>query len=214
MRLIPLIFLLLCCVSAQFRYSAGAGLAVTFPAPDMDEFNSTLDDSGLSKVSPYWIPTSFAVSVEAYPSVRLGYVRYSNGLLKNRSSQDWALTVSMSGISVESFLVFLKRFEGTFGFELMLARADFSQTEISAESSPFQLPTRTSVGIQHRSTAFASWLGLKFYLNSFLALEATMGYLNLAFKGTGWKSGGQETDVRGMIDMSRPVFGFGIVGGW
>ncbi|MFQ6616686.1 MAG: hypothetical protein ACE5HZ_07990 [Fidelibacterota bacterium] len=209
---IVLTFLALSCAAGQFRYSAGAGLAVVFPAPDMEQFNSTLSDSGLNEVSPFWVPTAVAISVQAYPSLRLGYLRYSNLLLKNRSSENWALTISMVGLSVESFFSFLKRFEANFGFSPMLAKADFSQTETTAQGSPFG--PSSSAGIQHRSMAYVSWVGLRFYLNSLVALEATTGYLNLTFKGDGWKSEGQETAIQGKIDMSRPMLAFGIVVGW
>lgn len=214
MRLAALILLTVSLLPGQFRYSAGVGLAITLPVPDIEEFNSTLSDSGLAEVSAFWIPTSFAVSVQAYPSVRLGYVRFSNGPLKNRSSQNWALTIRMAGISVETFFTFLKRFEANFGFAPMLAKADFSQADITAQSSHFQLTASTSAGIQHRSTAYATWMGVRFYLNTFLALEVTTGYVNLTFKGDAWKSAGEETSLQGKIDMSRPLIRFGIAAGW
>lgn len=214
MRVVTLIFLAFSSLTGQFRYSVGAGLGGVFPAPDMDGFNSMLADSGLDQVSPLWIPTAFMVSVQAHPSLRVGYVHYSNGLLKNRSSDNWALTITTTGILVETYFTIVRRMEANFGFAPMIARADFSQTEISATTSPFQLPTSTSAGIQHGAMAYASWVGGRFYVNPFLAVELTAGYLNLTFKGDGWKSDGQDTTITGKIDLSRPLVRFALVVGW
>ncbi|MFQ6673902.1 MAG: hypothetical protein ACE5GH_03835 [Fidelibacterota bacterium] len=210
----PLIFVIATSLSAQFNYSASAGLGLPFPSPDFDQFNATISDSGLDKIASLWLPLAFDFSVKVYPSLRVGYFRLSSSLIKNRSSDDWALAITMSGISVQTYFTFLKRFEARFGFAPMLAKADFSQGKRKAETSPFRLSSSTKAGIQHRSFAYYSWMGVRFHLTTFLALEATLGHLKATFKGNKWKSEGKETDLTGKIDLTRPLFRFGVVLGW
>lgn len=197
--------------NAQFKYSAGLGLAATFP--DYSQFNNSIGDS-LDKIGSGWFPLGYDISIQIYPSVRLGYFKLSNALLPKKSSEDFILSMVMRGVSIQTFFTFLRRFEANFGIVPLLGQADFSQKDITATTTHFQFPTTTKAGTRNSTFGFYSWTGLRYYLSSFLAVEAHMGYLRCKFKGNKWKGNGQGVGVSGKIDLSKPLFRFGVVFGW
>lgn len=197
--------------NAQFKYSVGTGLAITFP--NYSGFNSSISDS-LKEIGSGWFPLGYDVSIQIYPSVRLGYFKLSSALLPKKSSEDFILSMVMRGLSIQTFFTFLRRFEANFGIVPLLGLADFSQKDITARTTPFQFSTTTKAGTRNSTFGLYSWTGLRFYLSSFLALEAHMGYLRCKFKGNKWKGNGQGAGVSGKIDLSKPLFRFGVVFGW
>ena len=199
-------------LTAQFKYSAGIGLGTSFNA-NYDEFNTLISDSGLKEVSNYWLPISYDLTFQVYPSIRLGYLRLSNALTPNRSSDDFFLSIIMQGVSIQSFFTFLKRFELNCGLVPLLAKAEFIQ-EFTAKTSLFQFSTSTRAGAKNRALGFYSWIGMRMFIRSSLALEGNIGYLRTKFKRDNWKSDGENNGVSGEIDLTRPFFKFGIIFGW
>lgn len=199
-------------LTAQFKYSAGLGLGVTFDI-DVDSFNTSISDSGLKKISDSWLPLEYDFSIQVYPSLRLGYFKLSNALIPNKSSEKFFLVIIMRGVSVQTFFTFLRRFEANFGLVPLLAKAEFVQ-EFTSKTSKFQFSTSTQAGTKNSAVGLYSWIGLRFYLASFIALEGNIGYLRVKFKGSNWKSEGEGIGVSGKIDLTKPFFRFGIVLGW
>lgn len=200
-------------LTAQFKYSAGLGLGVTFNV-DVDSFNTSISDSGLKKVSNNWLPLEYDFSIQVYPSLRLGYFKLSNALIPNKSSENFFLVIIMRGISVQTFFTFMKRFEANFGIAPLRAKAEFFQRDLTASTKTFQFSTSTQAGTKNSALGLYSWMGLRFYLASFIALEGNIGYLRVKFKGGNWKSEGGSNGVSGKIDLTKPFFRFGIVLGW
>ena len=199
-------------LTAQFKYSAGLGLGATFNV-DVDSFNTSISDSGLKKIKDNWLPLEYDFSIQVYPSLRLGYFKLSNALIPNKSSEKFFLVIIMRGVSVQTFFTFLRRFEANFGLVPLLAKAEFVQ-EFTSKTSQFQFSTSTQAGTKNSAVGLYSWIGLRFYLASFIALEGNIGYLRVKFKGGNWKSEGEGNGVSGKIDLTKPFFRFGIVLGW
>lgn len=197
---------------AQFRYTAGLGLGLTFP--DYTKFNEAIKDSSLEELKAGWFPLAYSFSLQVYPSLRVGYFKLSSTLLPKKSSKEFVLATVMRGVSAETFFTFWRRFEANFGLVPLLAQAEFVQKDAEAKTTPFQFSASTKAGIRNTTFGFYSWVGLRFYLGSFLAVEANIGYLRTRFKGDKWKDGDKRSSVKGKIDMTQPFFRFGVVAGW
>ncbi|MEE9166619.1 MAG: hypothetical protein V3U24_04035 [Candidatus Neomarinimicrobiota bacterium] len=209
---VTFLFVAVTAVSGQFKYSAGLGLGVIYP--DYSQFNDSIKDSLDKKVGPLWLPFGYDISVQVYPSVRLGYFRLSNALIPEKSSDDFVLIMLMRGISIQTFFTFFRRFEANFGFALLLGKAEFIQQNIEAPSSHFQFSATTRAGTRNGNSALYTWTGVRYYIGTFLAVEANLGYLRGKFKGDKWTNGGDEEAVFGTINLSKPAFRFGIIFGW
>ncbi len=202
--------------SAQFNYSAGVGMGIFIPegmAADAS-FNTAIKDSGLSRISAFWLPLTYDFSVTVYPSVKLGYFRYSSAILSNLSSNNFAFSVVMNGMSVQTFFSFMNKFEATFGMVPLLGSANFIQDELTATTTPFQLATSTKGGMSHGLFAYYSWIGLRFHLKHWLALETALGYLDAEIDGKSWKNNGEDVDFQADMKLSGPTLRFGVVFGW
>lgn len=214
MKKLIIIFLLsISFLPAQFKYSVGTGIA--FSWPDFTDFNKTLSDSGISQVSEFIMPISYDFSVKIYPSLRVGYYRFSTSLFTyNKSSHNFRLVLKMNGIGAQTYFTFFKRFEADFGIVPMLGKYSFYQHEVTAVTTPFQFSTTTKAGIDKSFFAYYSWIGLRMHLKHYLALEGKLGFMK-SFMGDGdWKSESGETKLKMSIDMNQPVYQFGVVLGW
>lgn len=207
-----LLILFISCLPAQFKYSVGTGIGIQFP--DFTEFNTTISDTGLTKVSEIWLPLSYDISFKVYPSIRLGFFRFSNTLIKNKSSSGFSQYITMNGISIQTFFVFLNRFEAVFGMAPMLSRINFYQEKITAETSPFQFSTETKAGIHNTFFSYYSWVGVRFHLNTWLALDGTLGFIKSNIKKDAWKNEKKDVDLNMGIDMTKPLYRLGLVVGW
>lgn len=196
---------------AQYKYSVGLGVGVGFPDPS--KFNTAIADSDLSAISSFWMPLSYSISAQVYPSFRIGYMKVSSYLLPNKSSENFALPMALRGISAEAFFTFFKRFEANFGVAPVLGRAEFLQKEITAKTSKFGLSTTAEAGFKNSAFGLYSWMGVRMYLMSFLAIEGNIGYLRAKFDGSKWKSD-SGSGISGAIDLTKPFLRFGVVFGW
>jgi hypothetical protein len=202
--------------SAQFNYSTGVGMGIFIPegmAADAP-FNTAIKDSGLSRISQFWLPLTYDFSVTVYPSVKLGYFRYSSAILSNLSSNNFAFSVVMNGMSVQTFFSFMNKFEATFGMVPLIGSANFIQDELPAITTPFDLATSTEGGMSHSFVAYYSWIGLRYHLKHWLALETALGYLDAEIDGKSWKNNGETVDFQADIKLSGPTLRFGVVFGW
>jgi len=214
-KVLIILLLSVCTLPAQFKYSAGIGSGIFIP--DFTEFNTVISDSGLSAISGFWMPLAYDFSIKIYPSLRVGYFRYSSALtakIINGSSDNFSLDISMNGFSVQTFFSFFDRFEALFGLAPLLGSAEFTQDELTATTSPFQISTTTEAGMKHSFFAYYSWISVRYHLNHWLALEAAMGYLDAEIKGDSWKNGDQEIGINAGMKLSSPTGRFGVVFGW
>jgi len=207
-----LFFVISSSLFAQFKYSAGIGLGTSFDI-DVEEFNKSISDSGLKEISNYWLPFEYDITIQVYPSLRLGYFKLSNALTPNQSSDDFFLTIIIQGVSVQTFFTFLKRFEANFGMVPLWAKAEFIQ-KFTAKTAQFQFSTPTEAGIKNRTFGFYSWTGIRVVITSYLAIEGNIGYLRTKFKHNNWKSDGNGNGISGKIDLTKPFLKFGIILGW
>ncbi|MFQ6607930.1 MAG: hypothetical protein ACE5EE_05255 [Fidelibacterota bacterium] len=163
------------------------------------------------------MPLAYDFSYKIYPSLRVGYFRYSSALTSkiiNGSSDNFTLTFKMNGISLQTFFSFFERYEAIFGLAPLLGRAQFTQEDLTASTSPFQMSTTTQAGMTHAFFAYYSWMGIRLHLNHWLALEGTIGYLDAEIKGNSWKNEKQKIDIKGGMDLSGPTGRIGVVLGW
>ena len=215
-KILLIILLTVCTLPAQFKQSAGVGMGIFIPEGMAAEssFNTAIKDSGLSRISAVWLPLTYDFSVTVYPSLKLGYFRYSSAILSNLSSNNFAFSIVMNGMSVQTFFTFMNTFEATFGMVPMLGSANFIQDELTAATSPFQLATSTEGGMSHSFIAYYSWIGLRYHLKHWLALEMALGYLDAEIDGKSWKNNGEIVDFQADMKLSGPTLRFGVVFGW
>lgn len=210
-RLLVITLLFSVPLCAQFKYSVGLGVGVGFPDPS--KFNTSISDSDLTAVSSFWMPLSYSISVQAYPSFRIGYLKVSSYVLPNKSSDNFVLPMALRGISAEAFFTFFKRFEAKFGVAPIIGKAEFLQKDITARTSKFGLSTTAKAGFRNSAFGLYSWMGIRMYLMSFIAVEGNIGYLRAKFDGGKWKSS-TGSGISGAIDLTKPFLRFGVVAGW
>jgi|TARA_Y100000310_G_scaffold92358_1_gene89988 hypothetical protein len=211
MLLLAVTILLSTPLCAQFKYNAGLGVGVSFPDPS--NFNTAIADSDLTAISSFWMPLNYSISVQVYPSFRIGYLKVSSYILPNKSSDNFVLPMALRGISAEAFFTFFKLFEANFGVAPVLGKAEFLQKDITTKTSKFGLSTTAEAGFKNSAFGLYSWVGVRMYLMSFLAVEGNIGYLRAKFDGGKWKSD-SGSGISGAIDLTKPFIRFGAVVGW
>ena len=108
------IFIFSSSIQAQYKISYRLGLGMGFTKPD--NFNLSLSSIELSKIGSTWFPLHHDLSINIYPSLRIGYKKLSTKLLTyNRSSNNYILPIVFHGINIESFFTFRNIFEINFG---------------------------------------------------------------------------------------------------
>ena len=169
-------------LSAQYKVGYRIGLGIGFTKPD--KFNDSLVEQELSKIGSAWFPLNYDLSVNIYPSLRVGYKKLSTRLITyNRSSGDYILPIVYRGITAESYFTFWKRFEANFGFSPMYGRAVFMNKKLTASDETLGVESSTTAEITNSAFGFYSWVGVRMYLFSFLSVEGSVGYMYSKFGG-------------------------------
>ena len=199
-------------VQGQYKISYRLGLGIGFTKPD--NFNSSLSSIELSKIGSTWFPIHHDLSINIYPSLRIGYKKLSTKLITyNRSSNNYILPIVFHGINIESFFTFRKRLEINFGLSPMLGNAKFINNKLTATDEKLGIESKTTAEIKNSTFGFYSSIGLRMYLMSFLSIDGSVGYIYAKFDEK-WKSKANENPISGSIDMTKPFFQISTVVGW
>ena len=199
-------------LSAQYKVGYRIGLGIGFTKPD--KFNDSLAEQEMSKIGSAWFPLNYDVSINIYPSLRVGYKKLSTRLITyNRSSGDYILPIVYRGITAESYFTFWKRFEANFGFSPMYGKAVFMNKKLTASDETLGVESSTTAEVTNSAFGFFSWVGVRLYLLPFFSVEGSAGYLYAKFDDS-WKSASGSTPISGQIKMSKPFLRVAAVAGW
>ena len=127
-----------------------------------DNFNLSLSSIELSKIGSTWFPLHHDLSINIYPSLRIGYKKLSTKLLTyNRSSNNYILPIVFHGINIESFFTFRNRFEINFGLSPMLGSAKFINNKLTVTDEKLGVEGKTTAEIKNSTLGFYSSIGLR-----------------------------------------------------
>lgn len=197
---------------AQYKVGYRIGLGIGFTKPD--KFNDSLAEQEMSKIGSAWFPLNYDLSVNIYPSLRVGYKKLSTRLITyNRSSGDYILPIVYRGIMAESYFTFWKRFEANFGFSPMYGKAVFMNKKLTASDETLGVESSTTAEITNSAFGFYSWVGMRMYLLSFVSVEGSVGYMYSKF-GDKWKAKKGSSNFSGGINMTKPFLRVAAVVGW
>ena len=199
-------------LSAQYKVSYRLGLGLGFTDPK--QFNESLSAQELGTIGSMWFPLNYDLSVNIYPSLRVGYKKLSTRLITyNRSSGDYILPIVFRGITAESYFTFRNRFEANFGISPMFGSAAFMNKKLTASDETLGVESSTTAEVTNSAFGFFSWVGVRLYLLPFFSIEGSAGYLYAKFDDS-WKSASGSTPISGQIKMSKPFLRVAAVAGW
>lgn len=196
----------------QYKVSYRLGLGLGFMKPE--KFNESLVQQELDAIGSMWFPLNYDLSINVYPSLRIGYKKLSTSLITyNRSSGNYILPIIFRGPVVESFFTFRKQFEANFGISPMYGTAMFMNKKLTASDETLGVESSTTAKITNGTLGFLSWVGVRMYVLSFFSIEASTGYLYAKFDDK-WKAKNGNTSISGGINMSKPFMRVSAVVGW
>ena len=199
-------------LQGQYKISYKFGLGIGFTKPD--NFNTSLASLELSKVGSIWFPLHHDISINIYPSLRLGYKRLSTKLITyNKSSDNYILPIVFNGVNIESFFTIKKKIEFNFGLSPMIGKASFVNKKLTVTDQKLGVEGKTTAEVKNSTFGFYSSVGLRMYLFSFLSIDGSVGYIYAKFDEK-WQSKANENPISGSIDMTKPFFQISTVIGW
>ncbi len=191
-------------------YRLGLGLGFTDPK----KFNESLSEQELGAIGSMWFPVNYDLSLNVYPSLRVGYKKLSTRLITyNRSSGDYILPIAFRGITAESYFTFWNRFEANFGISPMYGSAAFMNKKVTATDETLGVESSTTAEVTNGAFGFFSWIGVRMYILSFFSVEGSAGYLYAKFDDS-WNASSGSSSISGEIKMSKPFLRVSAVVGW
>lgn len=210
--ILTVLLTILSSLSAQYKVGYRLGLGLGFTDPK--KLNESLSEQELGAIGSMWMPLNYDLSVNIYPSLRVGYKKLSTRLITyNRSSGDYILPIVFRGITAESYFTFWRKIEANFGMAPLYGKAEFMNKKVTASDETLGVENTTTASITNSAFGLYSWVGVRMYLLSFLSVEGSVGYMYAKF-GNQWKAAEGSTNISGGIDLSKPFIRVAAIAGW
>ncbi len=162
--------------------------------------------------------SGFGLSYEFFHNARVGLLNnYSFHSGNTQSGTEFSRTIVFRAITLETYFMFLRRFEMNFTLAPMINGASIklnASENINEWDTLLSSFGNNSIGVpsseQMTTTwvGFASMIGLRYYIFSWLAVDVRTGFMNNAYNEENWSFQGEKVTGPALSLNKLPLFTF------
>lgn len=197
-------------------------LELGFYQPDLTGFESNELFPSPSAVTEN-ILLGYGFYYQFYPNARIGYASHVSMEFGNLNTSAFSRTLIYREIALETFYRPWKRIELNFSLAPMYNSGKIKMTTDSSDQSWDELLVsfgNSSISAERSDEMTASWfgfasaIGVRFYIFTWMGIELKMGFMENYYKSGNWEYQNEKVTGPELKLEDLPVFSSRVVFGW
>ena len=215
-------------VAAQYgyRFHAGGGPMIMYLAVDLPEIDREITDLGIPKLNSGMLLYGGAGFGQITSRLKIGGAGFSGSMTTSGYtapySRDVSISLGFGGILGEYDLLYMNRFNffagallgwGGMSIEVNRAESPADWNGIWGDYAQGASVANASTELDASLFAVMPWAGGRYFLTSWMAADARVGYFWASISGEDWRSNGEKVYNGPNLDMGNVFLIFSVLFG-
>ncbi len=197
-----------------------AGFNFGWYLPELTGLDSSLEQSAGKSFMRENALIGYSFSLGIFPSARIGYAQSGSYFSGTSDTTEFSRKLVYRMLVLETYFRPFRKIELNFALAPMWNRGvinlDIKNTEDvwDAQVGNYTFAVRTPEKMVTNFFGFASMVGIRYYILSWLALDLKTGFMSSGYKSDNWKFSGDKVTGPVLVLDKEPIFKGSLIFSW